>query len=113
MNWTVKGAASELNVSPALVYALCKSGRIRSERHGLTGRGAIRIPDGALAEYRERAGAGTPVVLAPAPPPLPALKHLNLQPAAPARGGKPATGRGAGSASRALTGRSGPQGPRP
>lgn len=50
---TVKEAAELLGISPALVYALVGARRIRHERHGL-GRGAIRIPEAALEEYRLR-----------------------------------------------------------
>ena len=50
---TVKDAAQELGVSPALVYALCQAKRIRHERHGV-GRGKIVIPTDALDEYRNR-----------------------------------------------------------
>ena len=53
---TVKEAAAELGVSVSLVYALCSSGAIRHERHGL-GRGTIRIPPQALADYRRAAEA--------------------------------------------------------
>jgi excisionase family DNA binding protein len=48
---TVKQAAERLGVSPGLVYGLCAARQIRHERHGL-GRGAIRIPEAALDEYR-------------------------------------------------------------
>jgi excisionase family DNA binding protein len=48
---TVKQAAVELGISPALVYALVHSRKIRHERHDL-GRGTIRIPETALDEYR-------------------------------------------------------------
>ncbi len=50
---TVKDAARELGISPALVYALCQAKRIRHERHGL-GRGKIVILSEALDEYRQR-----------------------------------------------------------
>jgi excisionase family DNA binding protein len=50
---TVKQAAARLGVSPALIYALVAAKKIRHERHGL-GRGAIRIPEDALEEYRRR-----------------------------------------------------------
>ncbi|MDB5312704.1 MAG: DNA-binding protein, partial [Gemmataceae bacterium] len=57
--FSVKAAATELGVSPSLVYLLCKSGKIRHERHGLR-RGTIRIPREALAEYRRAAEAKPP-----------------------------------------------------
>jgi excisionase family DNA binding protein len=50
---TVKQAAERLGVSPALIYALVSARKIRHERHGLR-RGAIRIPEDALDEYRRR-----------------------------------------------------------
>ncbi|WP_088253260.1 helix-turn-helix domain-containing protein [Fimbriiglobus ruber] len=48
---TIKEAAERLSVSRGLVYALCRAGRIRHERHG-TGRGTLRIEPAALDEYR-------------------------------------------------------------
>jgi excisionase family DNA binding protein len=48
---TVRQAALELMVSPALVYALVAAGEIQHERHGL-GRGCIRISPEALQRYR-------------------------------------------------------------
>jgi excisionase family DNA binding protein len=51
MSFTVRQAAAQLGISPALVYALVQQRRIRHERHGL-GRGTIRIPESALDEYR-------------------------------------------------------------
>ena len=56
---TAKETAQRLGVSPALVYALCASGKIRHERHGL-GRGTIRISEEALAEYRKTCQAEPP-----------------------------------------------------
>jgi excisionase family DNA binding protein len=50
--YTVKQAAKELGISPALVYALVAAGEIEHERHGL-GRGCIRITEEALRRYRE------------------------------------------------------------
>ncbi len=50
---TVKQAADRLGVSQALIYALVSARKIRHERHGLR-RGAIRIPEEALDEYRRR-----------------------------------------------------------
>lgn len=70
---SVKQAAERLDVSPALVYALCAKKRIRHERHGL-GRGTIRIPEDALEEYRKvcavEAGEGGSAGLH--------LKHIKL-----------------------------------
>ena len=112
---TVRQASHVLSVSPSLVYGLIARGHLRCERYGL-GRGTIRISEEALTEYRERARTAAAVVGSPTPaaaaPPLlrcPPLKHVTLSPAAPARGGTPATGKGAGSASRASTGPSAPQ----
>ena len=51
---TVREAAAALRVSPGLVYALCATGALTHERHGL-GRGTIRIPADALREYEQRA----------------------------------------------------------
>jgi excisionase family DNA binding protein len=50
---TVRQAAEKLGVSQALVYALVAARKIRHQRHGLR-RGAIRIPEDALAEYQAR-----------------------------------------------------------
>ena len=49
----VKEAAERLGVSQALVYMLVAARKIRHQRHGLR-RGAIRIPEDALAEYQAR-----------------------------------------------------------
>lgn len=54
---SVREAARELGVSPALVYGLCARRRIRHERHGL-GRGKILIPADAIEEYRRRVTVG-------------------------------------------------------
>jgi excisionase family DNA binding protein len=48
---TVAKAAEALEVSPALVYALLKAGKIAHHRIGL-GRGVIRIDAESLAEYK-------------------------------------------------------------
>jgi excisionase family DNA binding protein len=61
---TVKQVAERLGVSPALVYALVARHKIRHERHGL-GRGAIRISEEALEEYRKGCAVGTPATEAP------------------------------------------------
>jgi excisionase family DNA binding protein len=50
---TVKEAAGRLRVSAATVYALVARKLLRHERIG-TGRGAIRIPEDAVEEYRKR-----------------------------------------------------------
>ena len=54
---TVREAADRLGVSQALIYALVSARKIRHERHGLR-RGAIRIPEDALDEYRQRCTVG-------------------------------------------------------
>ena len=56
---SVKEVAQRLGVSPALVYALCASGKIAHERHGLR-RGTIRVSEDALAEYRKACQAEPP-----------------------------------------------------
>ncbi len=79
---TVKAAACELGVSAALVYLLVQQGLIRHERHGV-GRGTIRIPPDALAEYRksrERGGAAPPPLTPPPPVKPPRPRHLRLKP---------------------------------
>jgi len=48
---TVKKAAECLGISRGLIYALCRTGKIRHERHG-TGRGTTRIEQTAFEEYR-------------------------------------------------------------
>jgi excisionase family DNA binding protein len=76
---TVKQAADVLGVSSALVYALCASRRIRHERHGL-GRGTIKIPEDAIAEYRRSVTveAQLPTAPKPATSRTVRLKHLTL-----------------------------------
>ena len=50
---TVKEAAKQLGVSPALIYTLCAKRKLKHERHGV-GRGHIRISKEAISEYREK-----------------------------------------------------------
>ena len=64
MSLTVKQAAAQLGISPALVYALVERRKIRHERHGL-GRGTIRIPETALDEYRRSREFGPRLVARP------------------------------------------------
>ncbi len=72
---TVKAAAERLGVSPALIYALVAARKIRHERHGL-GRGAIRIPEDALVEYRQSVTVETKIAdYQPATPRK--FKHLS------------------------------------
>ena len=47
---TVREAAVRLEISASLVYSLVAAGKLRHYRMGL-GRGAIRIPDSAIAEF--------------------------------------------------------------
>ena len=70
---SVKEAAAQLGISPALVYELCSVRKLRHERHGL-GRGTIRIPEDALEEYRR--GVTVVVVAATPPPRTRKFRHL-------------------------------------
>jgi excisionase family DNA binding protein len=74
--FTVKEAADRLKCSPGTVYLLCASKQIRHARIG-AGRGSIRIPEEAIAEYLERQ---TVAVSPPSPAPERPrpLKYLNL-----------------------------------
>lgn len=69
----VKQAAGRLGVSPGLVYSLIAGRQLRHCRIG-NGRGRIRIPEDAIAEYLARctfaAGEGPPE------PVIPRLRHL-------------------------------------
>jgi excisionase family DNA binding protein len=71
---TVKQAAEALGVSQAIVYALCAARRIRHQRIGL-GRGTIRIPEDAIAEYRESVTV-EPVAVAAGPRQRRPFRHL-------------------------------------
>lgn len=79
--FSVIEAAEQLGVSVGTIYALCARKRLRHERVGL-GRGVIRIPDDAIAEYRRlhtvaiEAGAEEP----PAPATLVKSRHFRLKP---------------------------------
>ena len=73
---TVKRVAEILDVSPALVYALCAQGQIIHDRYG-TGRGTIRISAEALAEFQARSRA-RPRMATPAPPRA-VFRHLDPQ----------------------------------
>lgn len=48
---TIAEVAEALSLSESTVRGLCSSRKLRHERHG-SGRGTIRIPPEALAEYR-------------------------------------------------------------
>jgi excisionase family DNA binding protein len=70
----VREAARFLDVSPSLVYALVADGRLRHYRIG-KGRGAIRIPEEAIAEFLRC------VEVAPKPAPVDskkAFRHVRL-----------------------------------
>jgi|SRR5665213_4497733 len=73
---TVKQAAEQLNVSQGLIYALCAQGKLTHERYGL-GRGTIRIPESALAEFR--AGSRPAPRIRPAASPAGIFRHLDGQ----------------------------------
>lgn len=53
---TVKDAARRLGISAALVYALCREGRIAHQRYGL-GRGTLRISEEALQLFQAESEA--------------------------------------------------------
>lgn len=72
----VRGAATRLEVSPATVYALVASGRLRCYRVGM-GRGSIRIAEEHLQEYLEGAEPVARRITASARPA--SLKHLRLK----------------------------------
>ncbi len=69
----VREAADRLELSPATVYSLVASGKLRHFRVGL-GRGSIRIAEEHLAEYLQAAET------VPIQPPARRvrLKHLRL-----------------------------------
>ena len=69
---SVREAAAELRLSSNTVYGLCKSRKLRHERHG-QGRGKILVPEDAIAEYRRSVTVG-----AAAPAPRAKLRHLSL-----------------------------------
>jgi len=77
---TIKAAAERMGVSAQTVYGLCAARRLRHTRVG-RGRGVIRVPEEALAEYLRgrEVGAGEP---SPQPPPATykpvKLKNLRL-----------------------------------
>lgn len=53
----VKDAAHRLNVSGGTIYSLCQQGLLPHVRIGV-GRGAIRIDEGELDDFIERAKSG-------------------------------------------------------
>lgn len=69
----VKSVAERLQCSPATVYALIASGKLRHYRIG-TGRGAIRVSEDQIAEFLSGAEAKSTA----APPRPVKLKHLQL-----------------------------------
>lgn len=70
---TVKEVARRLQVSQALVYALCATGKLAHERYGL-GRGTIRISEEAVLTYQEASRVREQRV----PPIRLKLKHIRL-----------------------------------
>lgn len=76
---TIAEAATALSVSESTVRGLCRTHRLRHERHGLR-RGVIRIPVDAIEEYRRsvtvEAGGGGPAAPGPAMPAK--LRNLSL-----------------------------------
>lgn len=74
---TVKETATQIGVSPTLVYALIARRKIRHERHGL-GRGTIRIPEDALDEYRRTRAVGVVQEQKRVDRPRTKLKHLRI-----------------------------------
>ena len=72
---TVKEVASQLRVAAATVYALVKSGRLKSHRIGL-GRGTIQISSTDVVDYLERVESTTPEVLRSRT--TAKLKHIRL-----------------------------------
>jgi excisionase family DNA binding protein len=78
---TVKQAATAMETSAAVVYALCQMGVLRHTRVGLPGRrGSIRISPDAVAEYLKSREVGP--AQRPMPMPRPArkikLSHIEL-----------------------------------
>ena len=73
--FTVRDVASQLRVSPSLVYQLVETGKLACHRIG-TGRGAIRISLTDLEAYLRdcRSERQTPIPK----PSRPRLKHLKL-----------------------------------
>jgi len=73
---TVKEAAAQLGVSTGIVYGLCARRLLRHERYGL-GRGRIKIPEDAIAEYRRSVTVAVAASM-PLATPRVKLKHLSL-----------------------------------
>lgn len=69
----VKEAADKLDVSVSLVYLLIAGGKLRHYRLGL-GRGAIRVPEDAIAEYLK----GAEVFMQAAPSARKGFRHIRL-----------------------------------
>jgi excisionase family DNA binding protein len=72
---TVAEAARRLEVTPSLVYRLCRRGMLPHARVGV-GRGAIRISEADLAAFLGRRRVGFAEERAPAPPGTPAIPDL-------------------------------------
>ena len=76
---TIHDAAQRLEVSPALVYSLVASGKLRSHRIG-NGRGVLRISEDQLLAYLMGTESAPPTVIMPAAAVRrPKLKHLVLK----------------------------------
>jgi excisionase family DNA binding protein len=73
---TVRQAADRLEVSAATVYALLASGKLRHYRIG-NGRGVVRISEGHIADYLQKAEPVAKQPPAPARGPR-GLKHLHV-----------------------------------
>jgi excisionase family DNA binding protein len=73
--YTVPEAAELLRLCPGSVYALCRLGKIRHERHGQR-RGKILIPEDALEEYRKGGTVGAEEAKPPPAPKPVRLTHL-------------------------------------
>jgi excisionase family DNA binding protein len=74
---TVAEAADALHVSENTIRALCSARKLRHERYGM-GRGTIRIPPDAIAEYRERVTVQTDEGRSKPPPPRRQKRLRNL-----------------------------------
>ncbi len=74
--FTVKETATRLRVSPATVYALISTGKLRCHRVGV-GRGVIRVSPDNIAHFLEESesSATEKTISRPA---RPRLKHIRL-----------------------------------
>lgn len=72
----VRAVAERLSCSPATVYALIASGKLRHYRIG-TGRGAIRVSEDQIAEFLSGAEAKPVTPSSPVHRPV-RLRHLHV-----------------------------------